>query len=242
MSKVGFLWTVVLSLTPVSSRVLADVHAAVAIDDGGVREFHVAVCEHYHVKQDAIVVVRKQNIPDDHIPVVFFLAHHAKVSHDEIVALRLRGMSWMAISLHFGLPVDIFHVEVTRVHGPPYGNAFGHFKNRKRAEWASIRLQDDEVVTLVNVKFLSARYHMSPDDVIGMRQKAKGFIGLHGDLKLHQGQGNGEGKNGEHDPNAQPDKEHGAQEPKGPHGPEAVHGPAGGPGRGGGGGVGKGRK
>ena len=139
------------------------------------------MCRHYRVEHDVVVVVHRR-VPDEHIPVVFFLAEHCHVGPHVIVDLRLRGKSWMDIAFHFGLRADVFHVEVSRIHGPPYGNAFGHFK-RPRAEWAAIRLPDDDVVTLVNAKFLSAHHGVSPDEVIEMRGKEESFVKLQGRMK-----------------------------------------------------------
>jgi len=158
------------------------VGGAMSARGGGHDEFHMAVCEHYRVERDVIVVIQRRGIPDDHMPVVFFMAERCRVAPHVIVDLRLAGKSWMDIALRFHLGADVFYVPVTRLHGPPYGNAFGHFK-RPRAEWAALRIPDEDVLTLVHAKFLSDRYGLSPDDVIEMRQKDDDFMALHDRVK-----------------------------------------------------------
>ena len=158
------------------------VGVAMSARSSGHGEFHLAVCEHYRVEHDVIVVIQRRGIPDDHMPVVFFMAERCRVAPHVIVDLRLAGKSWMDIAFRFGLRADVFHVAVSRVHGPPYGNAFGHFK-RPRAEWAALRIPDDDVITLVHAKFLSERYGLSADDVIEMRGKDHDLLTLHGRVK-----------------------------------------------------------
>jgi hypothetical protein len=68
--------------------------------------------------------------------------------------------------------------------GHPYGKALGYYKNRKREEWASLTLTDDEVVGLVNVKFLSAHYGLAPDEVIKLRKEGDGFVKLSAQVKI----------------------------------------------------------
>lgn len=176
----------------------ADVAVGIAVGSEGVSGFHLAVREHYHVEEAVIVDCRNRHIPDDHLPVVFFVSRHAKVAPGVILDLRAGGKSWMDICLHFGLAPDIFYVEVARPHGPPYGNAFGHWK-RPRSEWAAIRLPDDDIVTLVNVKFLGERHGISFDDVVEMRAKHGSFVHVDVGIKADKaskakGKGAGEGK------------------------------------------------
>jgi len=203
MRRTAFLGIgpLLLAMTPAVSS--AEVSVSVAIDQGH-REFHLAVCEHYHVSQDALVVVRERKFPDEHIPVVFFLAREAKVSPDAVVALRASGRSWMDIALGFGLTAEVFHVEVMRAHGPPYGNAFGHYKGRGRAEWKVLRLPDADIVTLVNVKFLAAHHGVSPDDVVERWTKHGGLLKAHGEFQREKaearkakGDGGDQGKGSE---------------------------------------------
>jgi hypothetical protein len=187
----ALLAVLVLPSGPLTAADIA-VGVGVTIGDSGPSDFHLAVCEHYHVHHDKILVIQHRHIPDEHIPVVFFLAEHARVAPEVILDMRVGGKSWMDISLHFGLGADIFYVPVVRDYGPPYGNAFGHYK-RARGEWGAIRLADDDVVTLVNVKFLSTHHGMSADDVMDMRQKEGGFVKASGKIKLAKAQGGGKG-------------------------------------------------
>ena len=175
-------------LWPASNQCRADVDIGLSIGDGGIKGFYLAIGEHYKVPQKQIVVIRERKIPDEELAVVFFLAQRAEVAHGVVIKLRLGGKSWMEISAHFGLTAEIFYVPVKRAPGPPYGKAYGHFKNKKKNQWATIRLTDAEVVNFVNLKFISEHYGYSPDDVIKMREKGNSFVAINAEVKKNKGQ------------------------------------------------------
>ena len=160
----------------------ADVSSGLTIGEGSIKDFHLAIGAHFGVEERAVVALRK-DVPDGELPVVFHIAGKAKVSPAALVALRRQKKTWLDITLHFGLSPEIFHVPVTKVPGPPYGRAYGYFKNKPKSEWGKIKLNDDEIVHLVNVKFLSSRHHRSPDDVLRMNPAGRSFVKLHSTLK-----------------------------------------------------------
>ena len=156
----------------------ADIEAELSIDDGRVTSFYLAIGKHYQIPDEEIIIVKRQNISDDELAVVFYLARKARVKHGVIVDLRLHGMTWMEITSHYGLTAEIFHIVISGTPGPPYGRALGHFKSRHRSEWHSIRLSDNDIVNLVNLRFVSGRHGLGPDVVIKMREQGQSFIAI----------------------------------------------------------------
>jgi len=132
----------VLFIAPAAKICKADINLGVSVDNDGLKGFYLSIGEHYQVPEKQIVIVKKKNIPNEEMPVVFFLARQAKTTPEAIIKLRLGGKSWMDITVHFGLNAGIFYVPLKNVSGPPYGKAYGHFKKRNRKEWKSIRLAD----------------------------------------------------------------------------------------------------
>lgn len=172
---------------PQGARGDVDVDIAVSINSESNKAFYFAIGKHYGVQETEVLIIRKRRIPDDELPVVFFLAQRARVAPSVIVGMRLGGRSWMGITAHFGLTAEIFYVPVTRVYGPPYGKAYGHYKNRHRSQWGAIRLTDAETIHLVNLKFLSEHHGCPPDKIIAMREKGQNIIQLHAKVKGHKG-------------------------------------------------------
>lgn len=156
----------------------ATVDLGVSIGDEGLRGFYFAVGDYYRVPVRDVIVVRERHIPDEEIPVVFFIAQRAHVRPATIRDLRLRGMTWMDITLHFGLSPEIFYVPIREVvvTGPSYGNAYGYYKKKPRKEWRKIVLDDDAVINLVNLRFISDHYGYEPEKVIKLREGGKNFI------------------------------------------------------------------
>jgi hypothetical protein len=161
----------------------ADINIGLTVGDEGIEEFHLSICSHYGVQEDNVVKIRKRSIPDDELVVVFFLAKHASVAPMIIVDLRLKGKSWFDISAKFGLSTEIYYVQFDRDPGPPYGNAYGHFKNKPKKHWHKINFDDDDIINIVNLKFLTTRYKCSPEDVIKLRKQKISFANINANLK-----------------------------------------------------------
>jgi hypothetical protein len=89
------------------------------------------------------------------------------------------------ISFHYRLTPDIFFVPVrTERIGPPYGNAYGYYrKYAPSKDWKKIVLSDHEVVDLVNLRFMSEHYAMSPEEIIALRGKEKRFVVINDEIR-----------------------------------------------------------
>lgn len=148
-----------------------------------IQSFLIAIGEYYRVPQQEVIVIRERRIPDDEIPVVLFIANRARVAPAAVSDYRLRGHSWTDTTLHFGLSPEIFYVPVRRVSGPPYGHAYGHYKNKHKSKWKEARLNDDDVVNLVNLRFISERYGYVPEEVIRLRSSGKNFVVINDEFR-----------------------------------------------------------
>ncbi|MCH7691403.1 MAG: hypothetical protein IIA17_10220 [candidate division Zixibacteria bacterium] len=164
----------------------AEVSFGLSGDQDGLKSFYLSVGEHYSAPEAEIMVVRKHNIPDDEMPVVFFISRHGDVDAGLVVKLRSEGKSWFEISAHFGLSPEVYYVSFERDPGPPYGKAWGYYKNKKRKDWNKIHLSDGDVVNFVNIKFMSERYGYSPDEIVKMRGKKQGYVNLNVKVKQHK--------------------------------------------------------
>jgi hypothetical protein len=172
-----------IMFSPVDSAE-ASVDMGVSIGNEGLRGFYLAVENYYRVPEREVVVVRERHIPDEEIPVVFFLAQKAHVRPSAIIDFRLAGKTWLDISLHFGLGPEIFYVPIreTVVIGPPYGKAYGYYKKKPKKQWRTIVLSDADVVNLVNLRFISDHYTYEAETVMKLREGGKNFIAIHDEV------------------------------------------------------------
>ena len=193
-----------------SSPKALDFGFGLQVDDDGRKSFYLAVSNHYNVPEKEIVVVRERHIPDEEVPVVFFLARKAGVAPKVIIDLRLSGKSWMDITLRYGLNAQAYYVPVDGDPGPPYGHAYGHFKKRAKDKWGEIRLSDDDIINFVNLRFVRDHHGWAAADIIKMRQGGKDFVQINHDVKNQK-----DGKNKQAKADSKPDKGNGKNKDKG---------------------------
>jgi len=175
-------------LLGVVQEVKGDVNVGVSVGEEGLKGFYFSVGEYFRVPEREVIVIRERRIPDEEIPVVLFLAARARVAPGVIIDLRFRGKTWMDITIHYGLSPEIYYVPVkVEVKGPPYGKAYGHYKNKQKKDWKKIVLSNDEVINLVNLRFISEYHHHPPEEVIRTRSEGKTFVAIHTDVKKGKG-------------------------------------------------------
>ena len=174
---------------PAANHCRAEINAGLSSGDDEINLFYLAIGEQYQVPEKEVVIVRQQNIPDEELAVAFFLARQAKAAPDIIVQLRLKGKSWMEITADLGLEAGIYYVPLAHpVSKPPYGKAYGHYKNKRHGEWKTIHLADADIVNLVDLRFMSVRHGCSPDEIVQMRERGQTFMQINSDMLKGKGQ------------------------------------------------------
>ena len=170
-----------LAVFPASSNARSE--AGMKITDEGVMGFYLAIGDYFHVPEREVIIIRERRVRDEEIPVVLFLAQRARVSHQTIIKMRSSGMTWLEISLHYGLGPEIFYVPVRVIKGPPYGRAYGYYRNKPRSAWKAIMLNDAEIIDLVNLRFISEHYGYPAEEVIRLRSGGDNFIVINNKVK-----------------------------------------------------------
>jgi hypothetical protein len=156
----------------------------VSIGEEGLRSFTFAVGDYFRVPEREVIHIRERRIPDEEIPAVLFIAARARVAPSVVIDLRLGGRSWMDITLHFKLNPEIYYVPVEgEVKGPPYGKAYGYYKNKSRKDWGKIVLSNPEIVNLVNLRFISEYHRFPPEEVIRLRADGKNFVVINDEVQ-----------------------------------------------------------
>ena len=128
-------------------------------------DFLRAAAEYFNVAPREVVVLSQWGLRPSEVPVVLFVAGRAGVSPDVIVAQRERGRSWMGIA--DGLGVHASDLYVRQTGGPGFlRDAYQKFESIPPARWGEVELGDAEVVGLVNVRFLSRYFEVTPAEAI----------------------------------------------------------------------------
>lgn len=205
--KLAVLWVFMLVCLGLGASAGAEVSFGLSMNSGGPDSFYLNVSNYYHVPQERVMYLHERRFSDEEIPVVLFLAGRARVGPEIIIEQRLGGRSWMDIALFYRLDPGIFYVPMSGDPGPPYGRAYGHYRKHKKSQWGQIRLDDADVVNLVNLRFVSEHYGYSPAQVVQFRGQGGHFAkvgkrgqgdegGLQGKDKGGNGKGNGDKEDG----------------------------------------------
>ena len=152
---------------------------------GGDSNFYASIGDYYHVPPAQVTLFHQRRIPDEELPVAFFIAQRAHVPPAAVADFRLTGRSWADVAFHFGVGSDAFYVPLRTYMGTPYERAALFYSRHPRAQWARFRLRDAEIVNFVNLRFAADRYHASPDEVAGWRAKGKSFVAIHEGYRTH---------------------------------------------------------
>jgi hypothetical protein len=158
-------------VTPVSAGIDIELGANVQLGDDS--ELFLSISARYFDHDRAAidrVAVRYRN-PDD-LAVALYLGKRANVKAERIHRMRRDGLDWWQISVQLGLPSDIWFVRVDRDPGPPYGKAYGHWKNHQRDKHRAFALSDAEARDLVAVRMLHEYYGVSAQ--VAMEWRADG--------------------------------------------------------------------
>ena len=180
LASAGILLCIMAAVSP--SFAQTQWRVGISGGDDGVEGFHLSIGEYYRVPHKEVIVVHERGICDEELPVVFFLAQRARVHPDAIVRLRLRGMSWMDITLHYGLCPDIYYVPVRVVHHHS-GHDYIYYRDRRHHDWKHMRLKDRDIINQVNLKFISERHGYAPEKIIKHRFEGRSFTQIDRDVK-----------------------------------------------------------
>lgn len=149
-----------------------------------------AIAHHFQVSPEEVTILGEWGLHPDEIPVVLFISEGAGVAPDALVGLRRGRRPWREIAQQSGMGSQKFHIAL-----PPdaplgaLGRAYGEFRGRPPREWDGIVLEDDEIVYLVNLRFLSEYAGVPPLRVLRAREEAGSFVAGLGSLIGREGSG-----------------------------------------------------
>jgi len=144
----------------------------------GIREAYFrAVGEHFDVPLQEVTIIGEWDLTPDEVPVVLFLAQRAGVTPDALIGSRRGGRPWLEVAGRFGLGPQAFHIPLPGdAELGSLSRAYEEFRARPARDWPQIRLEDTEIVMLVNLRVLTEQTGASPLRVIRTREGAGSFM------------------------------------------------------------------
>ncbi|MBD3866565.1 MAG: hypothetical protein IFK94_00425 [Acidobacteria bacterium] len=202
--KTGVLTAMTLCLLltggqPALAGLDVDLGARVRVGDDA--DLFVSITSRYFNRDSQVVadMGRRYSNPDD-LSVALFLTNRTRRDPADVWRFRERGLSWWEIGVRLGVPAEAWFVPVQRHPGPPYGKAYGHWKNGKNSGY---RMTDADARNLVAVRMIHEYYNVPVS--VAMEWRASGqsvrtlmnkeYRQRHGKVASHKAHGK-QGKQG----------------------------------------------
>jgi hypothetical protein len=144
------------------------------------QDYALGVSDYYQKPPETIWAYEDQGIRPDELPVVFHLANAAAVNPDQVVSLRIQGLSWQEVAVTLGLSPavfywnDVFAVDL----GGRYSGMYFRFHHypRQRWVWDNFAMGDDDIIDLVNLRFTSVYWHRPYREIVHDRGLGRPFF------------------------------------------------------------------
>lgn len=151
--------------------------------DGAERAYLRAVSRYFEIPEAEVAILAHWDLPADEIPVVLFVAGRAGVSPEALVALRESGRTWTALVASYKIGANVLHVPLRDpTSAGSLRAAYERFRDTPAADWAGVRLEDREIIALVNVRVLSSTLGVVPDEIARRTGATATFVELYAQL------------------------------------------------------------
>lgn len=148
------------------------------------RDYFRAVAGFFSLPASEIGILSDWQISAEEIPVVLFVARRAGISPEALVALRDSGQGWATLAERYRVQASAFHVPVRDdADTGSLESAYRLFRSTPVGEWGTLRLSDDDIVALVNVRVISQSLGLPAERVMAATDQAGSFVDLYARLR-----------------------------------------------------------
>jgi len=148
--------------------------------DAQTRAFLQGVAAHFNLPPAEVDVLARWSIPAEEIPVALYIAGRASLSPEVVFSVRRGGTAWVEVARRYGVGSSVFHTALGGAPPSPLlARAYADFEGRAPREWDAVRLSDDEVVALVNLRFLMEALRVPAGRALEARASAGSWIGAY---------------------------------------------------------------
>jgi len=162
----------------------AEVRVNAEADEEERGSFFLAAGKYFQASWGEMEWIRSSGIPVDEIAVALHVSRYAGVSSKDVAEARLAGMSWTDILFLYSLhPATLcVPLEPQEGEGAPLRISRCHGVAAHEA-WRSRVNSDDDVVNLMNLKFIVEHYGIAPEKIIALRSAGWSFATIHAEVR-----------------------------------------------------------
>ena len=133
------------------------------------------------------IYILNSYVTAEELPVVFFIAEAANVDAEEVAKMRSDKNSWMDITTSYELSPKIYYVMMSgKIKNTEFQATFEKYHSVLASQWDKIELNDQDIINLVNLKFIYKQHDYNPFEVMSMRSYGKSYVNIYhsiGELK-----------------------------------------------------------
>jgi len=146
--------------------------------------FEEALMAYYEITGDDVTALKETGLALEEMPVALHWASPAMTSPVNLATLRARGDSWQDIAHVRQVGPSSVYIRIGKEFTSTiYEPIFAKFTKVKGATWTDVPLTSDDIVNLVNLKFLSSYYGYSMFEIMAMRDGGADFVSIAATVK-----------------------------------------------------------
>jgi hypothetical protein len=154
--------------------------ADASAQDAAHADYFRSVARYFSLPPSEVAILAEWSIEPDEVPVVLFVARRSGVSPEAVVALRDSGQSWASLASRYRVSPSALYVPIRDdVDAGALSRAYGDYRSISVSEWSSIRLTDEEIVGLVNVRVISQVLGLSVERVVSASGTTATWVEFH---------------------------------------------------------------
>ena len=182
-----------LAGTVVTARAAVEFDITAGLPLGDDDRIFLNVTNSYYAPQraEAVSVIRRCPDPVDDYPAVLLLARASHRSPAAILDLRLGGLDWAEVMYRMHVSPSVLFVGMDRDPGPPYGKAWGTWKQNPRGR---LEIKDRHFVELAKLRVSAGAFGVSPYAVVAERRNGTRYENYVAERHRERARGRGKGE------------------------------------------------
>ena len=149
---------------------------SVASADSSLEEYYADAVDFFADSTSTLADILAFEPDPEDVPVIFMLSQITGVSPVKMAELRDRGDGWQALmSVRGAKPQDLYFMISADFESKVFSPVFEKFSSTPESDWGKIELTDQDIVNLVNLRFVYRNHGYSAFEVMAMRDRGESF-------------------------------------------------------------------
>ena len=148
------------------------------------KDYDQALCNYFQLSSADVAGIRAAGISSEELPVCLYIAKRAKTAPESIAKMRARGDSWAAIVKGLNQGMNMFYQPIVGYSvSETYYPIFAKFDAVPSNKWRRLELSDEEILNVVNLRFISSEHDYSIYKVMEQRDEGLAFLEINQNIK-----------------------------------------------------------